>query len=170
MSVTFQTTMAAISMGLPSLSLTLSLAVSKLRTRTDTRRRCVKGLTQWRPCERIVAGSSGPKKNERTRLVGVDRGQAAEQDQHDHEQGDDEEQAEDLQAADRVPGRDEHGADVGEERQPEADGRGQQDEEGGDAWQRPGGALLEHVTPFPFWATPQGAVAIGMISHQYRAS
>ena len=54
MSVTFQTTMAAISIGLPSKSLTLSLEVSKLRTRTEILFRTVNGLTQWRPCARSV--------------------------------------------------------------------------------------------------------------------
>ena len=46
---TRQTTTAAISIGLPSASLTLAIALSWLRIRTDTRRRSARTLTQCRP-------------------------------------------------------------------------------------------------------------------------
>ena len=49
MSPTCQTTMAAISTGLPSASLTLSRLVSKLRTLMLTRRRTVSGRTHQKP-------------------------------------------------------------------------------------------------------------------------
>ena len=54
MSTTCQTTMAAISTGLPALSLTLSRLVSKLRTRMLTRRRTVNGRTHQKPGRRTV--------------------------------------------------------------------------------------------------------------------
>ena len=53
-SATCQTTTAAISIGLPSASLTLAIAVSWLRIRTDTFRRRANGLTQCRPGARTV--------------------------------------------------------------------------------------------------------------------
>ena len=53
-SSTCQTTTAAISIGLPSASLTLVTAVSWLRMRVDTRRRRVNGLNQRRPATRAV--------------------------------------------------------------------------------------------------------------------
>ena len=49
MSATCQTTIAAISTGLPSASLTLRWLVSKLRTRTLTRWRIVNGITHQNP-------------------------------------------------------------------------------------------------------------------------
>ena len=49
MSATCQTTMAAISTGLPSASLTFSRLVSKFRTRQLTRRRTVSGTTHQKP-------------------------------------------------------------------------------------------------------------------------
>ena len=49
MSVTCQTTIAAISTGLPSASLTLRWLVSKLRTRTLTPSRTVSGSTHQKP-------------------------------------------------------------------------------------------------------------------------
>ncbi len=51
---TCQTTTAAISIGLPSASLTLASAVSWLRIRTETVRRRLNGLTQHRPGVRTV--------------------------------------------------------------------------------------------------------------------
>ncbi len=51
---TCQTTTAAISIGLPSASLTLATALSKFRIRTDTRRRSARRLTQCRPGSRSV--------------------------------------------------------------------------------------------------------------------
>ena len=51
---TCQTTTAAISIGLPSASLTLAAAVSWLRIRTETLRRRPNGLTQCRPGSRTV--------------------------------------------------------------------------------------------------------------------
>jgi len=53
-SLTCQTTTAAISIGLPSASLTLACAVSWLRIRTDTLRRRANGLTQCSPGVRTV--------------------------------------------------------------------------------------------------------------------
>ena len=54
MSATCQTTMAAISTGLPSASLTLRTLVSKLLTRTETPRLEVNGMTIVRPVRRAV--------------------------------------------------------------------------------------------------------------------
>ena len=54
MSATCQTTIAAISTGLPSLSLTLRRLVSKFCTRTDTPRRVLSGSTQTSPVRRTV--------------------------------------------------------------------------------------------------------------------
>ena len=48
-SVTDQTTMVAISIGLPKLSFTLILADSKLRIRKDTVLRIKNGMVQRRP-------------------------------------------------------------------------------------------------------------------------
>jgi hypothetical protein len=48
-STTRQTTIAAISIGLPIWSLTLSFPLSKLRILSETKRRMVNGLTQRRP-------------------------------------------------------------------------------------------------------------------------
>src|SRR5215472_516623 len=53
-SATCQTTTAAISIGLPSASLTLATAVSWLRSRTDTFRRRVNGFTNTSPASRTV--------------------------------------------------------------------------------------------------------------------
>ena len=53
-SVTFHTTTAAISTGLPSASLTFRWFVSKFRTRTLTRRRTVSGSTHQNPGRRTV--------------------------------------------------------------------------------------------------------------------
>ena len=53
-SSTCQTTTAAISIGLPSASLTLSTSVSWLRMRVETLRRAVSGLTQRSPSVRTV--------------------------------------------------------------------------------------------------------------------
>ena len=53
-STTLHTTTAAISMGLPSWSFTLSFALSKLRTRRETRRRFVSGFTHQKPWSRRV--------------------------------------------------------------------------------------------------------------------
>ena len=53
-SATCHTTTAAISIGLPSASFTLAIAVSWLRIRTDTFRRRVNGFTHCRPGARIV--------------------------------------------------------------------------------------------------------------------
>jgi hypothetical protein len=53
-STTFQTTTAAMSTGLPSLSLTLSFSLSKLRTRSETRRLVRNGLAQRSPVSRTV--------------------------------------------------------------------------------------------------------------------
>ena len=54
MSATCQTTTAAISIGLPSASLTLACAVSWLRIRVDTLIRRVNGFTHCSPGSRIV--------------------------------------------------------------------------------------------------------------------
>jgi hypothetical protein len=53
-SLTCQTTTAAISIGLPSASLTLVTSVWWLRMRVETGRRVVNGLTQRSPVVRIV--------------------------------------------------------------------------------------------------------------------
>ncbi len=54
LSRTCQTTTAAISMGLPSASLTFAVGVSLLRIRTETRRRMAKRFTQRKPVLRTV--------------------------------------------------------------------------------------------------------------------
>ena len=54
MSCTRQTTTAAISIGLPSASLTLACAVSRLRIRVDTLMRRVNGFTHCSPGFRVV--------------------------------------------------------------------------------------------------------------------
>ena len=62
-STTRQTTTAAISIGLPSWSLTFSLLLSKLRMRSDTRRRVVSGFTHQKPCslsEPLYVRTAGP--------------------------------------------------------------------------------------------------------------
>ena len=51
---TCQTTTAAISIGLPSASLTLAGSVSWLRIRVEILRRCVNGFSQRNPLVRIV--------------------------------------------------------------------------------------------------------------------
>jgi hypothetical protein len=53
-SSTCQTTTAAISIGLPSRSLTFSTSLSWLRIRVETVRRVVSGLTQRSPARRTV--------------------------------------------------------------------------------------------------------------------
>ena len=53
-SVTCQTTTAAISIGFPARSLTLSTSVSWLRSFVETDLRVVNGLTQRRPFWRMV--------------------------------------------------------------------------------------------------------------------
>ena len=52
--ITRQTTTEAISMGLPSRSLTLSFSLLKLRMRSDTFRLTVKGFTHQKPVSREV--------------------------------------------------------------------------------------------------------------------
>ena len=54
MSTTCQLMTAAISTGLPTASLTFSVSLSRLRTRSEKLRRTVNGLTQRRPSWRIV--------------------------------------------------------------------------------------------------------------------
>ena len=54
MSLTCQTTTAAISIGLPSASLTLSWVDSWLRILVETTSRLVNGFTHFRPASRIV--------------------------------------------------------------------------------------------------------------------
>ena len=51
---TSQTTTAAISIGLPSASFTLTIEVSRFRIRIDTARRRVNGFTHCSPGERMV--------------------------------------------------------------------------------------------------------------------
>lgn len=90
-SSTCQTTTAAISIGLPSASLTLATSVSWLRIRVEIRRRVVRGFTHRSPSVRIVPAVP-PEQLHNARLPRRDggqsgQGQRGEDDDHDPDAG-----------------------------------------------------------------------------------
>jgi hypothetical protein len=98
------------------------------------------------PVETLRAHGSGvvAEEDEGARLVGADRGEPAEGDAYGDEGEGDEDDPDDPGDAHVGPCRSQHADDV-PDHEPDQQNRGsQEDEEGGDAGQRPGGAFLVH--------------------------